>query len=88
MMLRTLVRLVVDSSYFLTSDESVVNPDDAIRMLEHIASTLKRELDKTELQQFLAIVDDLTRDPRFQGDERYLSFLRSFARDNGLVVER
>jgi hypothetical protein len=83
-MQRTLVRLVVDSFYFLNSGEEVVDPDDALRMLEYMSRTLKHELEAVELRQFLAIVDDLARDAASQGDERYAQFLRSFAEDTGL----
>jgi hypothetical protein len=87
-MQRTLVKLVVHTAYFLTSGEEVVDPDDALRMLEYMSFTLKDELQAVELQQFLAIVDDLAREAASHADERYAHFLRSFAEDSGLSGAR
>ncbi|WP_083959106.1 hypothetical protein [Herbidospora mongoliensis] len=83
-LVRTLAELVVDMTWFLEScDDTVVNPDDAVKQMEWISHKLGT-LPAEDQSRLIALIRERAES---EPEPHFRTFLETFAENSGLLGE-
>ncbi|TKK90839.1 hypothetical protein FDA94_03495 [Herbidospora galbida] len=83
-LVRTLAELIVDLTWFLEScDDTVVNPDDAVKQLEWIS----HKLGALPTEDRLRLITIIRERAQSETEPEFRAFLVTFAATSGLIDE-